>query len=310
MRLAPVRRLRSSLGGRFSRVRDLARHLDDVAVRVEDAELPVGAVALREDVLDALELAVGAELAGMRLEVPERPPDELSDGHAVPAARGEVHDRRLEAVACTEPLVLGDENAVERGQLRARVETLRVVLHEGLHVGGERNRLLHAGDRIHDAHLDRPEAWMEADVPPDVRVVRDAAGLLELADDFGVVGIVAEARRRPGAREGSEDHLAARRESGRLAAPERRVGGEGKEVREVEEKRARHLDRLFGVVHGYVDVETEDELAARDVLELIDEISIAVPRGDPLTLEEAEWMRAGGADAHAALARDPADEAP
>ena len=59
-------------------------------------------------------------------------------------ARGEVHHRRLEAVARAEPLVLGDEDAVERGQLRARVEALGVVLHEGLHVGGEGDRLLHA----------------------------------------------------------------------------------------------------------------------------------------------------------------------
>ena len=43
--------------------RDLAHDLDDVAVRVPDAQLPVGAVAAREDVADALELALGAELA-------------------------------------------------------------------------------------------------------------------------------------------------------------------------------------------------------------------------------------------------------
>jgi hypothetical protein len=78
----------------------------------------------------------------------------------------------------------------------------------------------------------------------------------------------------------------------------------------VEEEGARHLDRLLRVVHGHVDVEAEDELAARHVLELVDEISVAVAGGDPLALEEAEGMRAGGADAHAALASDPAHEAP
>src|SRR6185312_11937146 len=74
--------------------------------------------------------------------------------------------------------------------------------------------------------LDRPEARVQTDVPPDVRVVRDAAGLLELADDLGVVGVVAEARRGTRAREGREDHLPARREPGRLAAPEGRAGRE------------------------------------------------------------------------------------
>src|ERR671922_234175 len=55
---------------------------------------------------------------------------------------------------------------------------------------------------------------MEADVPPDVRVVGDAARLLELADHLRVVGVVAEARRRPRAGEGGEDDLPARRETG------------------------------------------------------------------------------------------------
>jgi hypothetical protein len=78
----------------------------------------------------------------------------------------------------------------------------------------------------------------------------------------------------------------------------------------MKEERARHLDRLLGIVDGHVDVQAEDELAARDVLKLVDEIAVAVAGGDPLALEKAEGMRAGGADAHAAFARDPAHEAP
>jgi hypothetical protein len=105
--------------------------------------------------------------------------------------------------------------------LLPRVAQVRVVLHEALYVGRDRDRLLDARDRIHDPHLDRPEAGVGADVPPDVRVVRDAPGLLELADDLGVVLVVVEARRRPRARKGGEHHLAARGEAGRLAPPER-----------------------------------------------------------------------------------------
>jgi hypothetical protein len=40
----------------------------------------------------------------------------------------------------------------------------------------------------------------------------------------------------------------------------------------------------------------EDELASRDVLQLVDELAVAVLRGDALALEEAERMRACGAD--------------
>src|SRR6185436_7135165 len=186
------------------------------------------------------------------------------------------------------------------------LEALGVVLHKGLDVGGKRHGLLDPRDRVHHAHLDRAEAGMEPDVPPDMRVVGDAAGLLQLADDLRVIGIVPEAGRGPRARERGEDHLAARGEPGRLTAPKRRVRGEGEKFGQVEEERARDLDRLFRVVDRDMDVQTEDELAARDVLELVDEIPVAVSCGDALALEEAERVRAGGAYAHAALARDPA----
>ena len=56
---------------------------------------------------------------------------------------------------------------------------------------------------------------MGADVPPDVRVVGDAAGALELADHLRVVGVVAKAGRRPGAGEGREDHCRLDAEAGR-----------------------------------------------------------------------------------------------
>src|SRR5260221_14601583 len=65
------------------RRRDLADDLDDVAVRVEHAQLGVGARAATEDVLDTAELAVGAELARVRLRELERSPDHLRDRHAV-----------------------------------------------------------------------------------------------------------------------------------------------------------------------------------------------------------------------------------
>ena len=59
----------SSEPPRFGRDRDLPHDLDDVLVRVPDPQLPVGAVAAREDLANAFELALGAQLARMRLDV-------------------------------------------------------------------------------------------------------------------------------------------------------------------------------------------------------------------------------------------------
>ena len=54
-------------------------------------------------------------------------------------------------------------------------------------------------------------------------------------------------------------------------------------------------------------VHAEDQLAARDVLQLVDEGAVPVPGGDPLALEEAEGMRSRGRKAAAFLARDLCD---
>ena len=63
------------------------------------------------------------------------------------------------------------------------------------------------------------------------------------------------------------------------------------------EERARHMDGLLRVVHRHVDVKAEDELATRDVLQLVDEVSVAIAGGDALALEEAERVGARRADA-------------
>src|SRR4051794_36758401 len=143
--------------GELGRVRDLARDLDDVPVRVEDAQLPVGAVPAREDRAHALELRLRAELARVRLDVAQRGAGELGERDTVPPAGCEVHHRRLEPVACAEPLVLGREDPVVRRDLAACVVLLAVQLDERLAERGERDGVLDMRDRVAHADLDRPE---------------------------------------------------------------------------------------------------------------------------------------------------------
>src|SRR3954462_5420146 len=56
-----------------------------------------------------------------------------------------------------------------------------------------------------------------------------------------------------------------------------------------------------------MDVDAEDQFAARDVLHLVDEGAVAIASGDPLALEETERMRSGRADAQALVAGNAAD---
>src|SRR5690349_6870632 len=141
----------------LGRLRDLADDLDDVAVRVPDAPLAVRAVAAREDLADAFQLAIGAELAGVRLDLVERAAHELRDRHAIPGSTVEVHHGRLEPVAGGKPLVLGGEDPVVRRDLGAHGVALAEELDEGLAEGGERDRVLDARHGVADADLDRAE---------------------------------------------------------------------------------------------------------------------------------------------------------
>src|SRR5207249_4741423 len=109
------------------------------------------------------------------------------------------------------------------------------------------------------------------------------------------------------AREGGEYKLSRRGEARRLASPERGACGEGEELRELDEQAVDDLDRFLRVVDGDVDVEAEDQLPPGDVLHLVDQLAVAVARGNPLALEEAERMCAGGPHAHAAVVGDRGD---
>ena len=82
------------------------------------------------------------------------------------------------------------------GNLLTGVVALGELLDERLAVGGDRDGVLDARDGVADPDLDRAEARVRPDVPPDVRVVGDATRALELPDDVRVVRVVAEARRR------------------------------------------------------------------------------------------------------------------
>ena len=196
---------------------------------------------------------------------------------------------------------------MKRRDLLACVVALAVVLDERLAVRGDRDDVLEPGHRVADADLDRPEPRVETDVPPDVRVVGDAAGALELADERREVVVRVEARRHARARERREDHLPRRLEPRRLASPERRARRQRQQVGEVHLQSVHDRDRLVGAVDCGMHVHAEDQLAARDVLQLVDERAVAVLGGDALALEEAERVRSGRGEAAALFAGDLGD---
>src|SRR5439155_10403631 len=89
--------------------------------------------------------------------------------------------------------------------------------------------------------------------------------------------------------------------------PERRARGQGEEWRELRQQPVDDPDCLVRFVDRDVDVHAEDELAPGHVLELVDERPVAVSGSDPLALEQAERVRARGADAQPLRACHAAD---
>ncbi len=181
--------------------------LDEVVIRVPGSKLAVCAVAARQDFLDPLQLALRSELACLRLDRVKRASDELGDGYPLARAGREVHHGRLEPVPRGEELVFDCQDAVVARKRASRLEPLAVVLDEGLEVRGYGDGVVDVRDGIADPQLDRAEPRVDADVPPDARVVGDAACALKLADHLGVFGVAPKAGRHARAGECREHHL-------------------------------------------------------------------------------------------------------
>ena len=86
--------------------------------------------------------------------------------------------------------------------------------------------------------------------------------------------------------------------------PEGRVGGQGEEVRQEVARLVHDVDRQLAVLDADVDVEAEDQVGARDLLQVLDDVVVAPFVGDQLVLPVGERVGARGGDAHAVCARE------
>ena len=145
----------------------------------------------------------------------------------------------------------------------------------GLEERGEGDRLLDPHRHVADAELEGVEERVRADVPPDLLAVVDAVGLDQQLDVVVVLGEAAEVVRDAGAREAVEDHAAVRLEAGVAALPEGRVGGQREEVRQEVARLVHDVDRRLAVVDADVDVQAEDQVRPRHLLQVFDDLLVA-----------------------------------
>jgi hypothetical protein len=62
------------------------------------------------------------------------------------------------------------------------------------------------------------------------------------------------------------------------------------------------IDRFFAIRDADVNVESENEIGARDLLHVFDDVRVALVRRDQLVHPMRKWMRAGRSNHHLAFA--------
>ena len=186
-----------------------------------------GAAALAQEPLDLLERVAAVELAGHhdqpRQQRARRPraagargrPRRGSRRRARRARRGTTTSRARRAGRSTGERALG------------------LVAGEAVHERGEREHVAQLGLGVHLAHLDGAEPRVRAHVPPELRAVLHPGGAQRRLERVLVVGEVAERARDAAAGVGAHERGAGAGQAGVDAEPERRVGGQPGQQRQV-----------------------------------------------------------------------------
>ena len=168
-------------------------------------------------------------------------------------------------------------------------------------------RLVDAHRHVADAELERVEERVRADVPPDLLGVVDAVGLDEQVDE--VLELGERARSVRGCRcAGSGRRLAAEALQARVAAePEGGVRRQREDVRQEVAGLVHDLDRQLAVLDADVDVQAEDEVRAREQLQVLDDLVVALVGIDLLVGQSENGCVPAGDDAQAVLLGEPDD---
>ena len=204
------------------------------------------------------------------------------------------------------PAVLLVDAAVGRLGGGVRERPLREVAKEL----DERRADLERGRLVRHPDLERAEARVRPNVPPELRVVGGDAGSDEASDPPLPPGVGAEDRRRAAAWQLREDLGAVRRETGQATAQIRRVSRQRQHQRHPGQDRLERPQAVLGARHAEVDMDPVHALAARRYPRVADELAVALLVDDLELLRLCEGMRAGSGQPHARAPRVPRPRSP
>jgi hypothetical protein len=138
---------------------------------------------------------------------------------------------------------------------------------------------------------------MRPQVPPHLLAVVDAVQLDQRVEVFLVFAPRSELIRDAASRKPAEDRRPVRLEARIAPLPERRAGREREQVGQEVAGLVQELDRAGAIGDGDVDVQPEDQERARQLLELLDDVLVALAGGENLVLPLRERVGAGRGDA-------------
>jgi hypothetical protein len=266
-------------------------------VPLPEAKLPLGARLPLEQIVHELELRGAPDRGGVPGQLLEQAVGHVLGGHLL--APPEVDQTALHPAKRGAHLVVVDQLGGVLDQRLARVVQLVDPVREGGGQGGEANGVLEGRLLIEDPGLDRAEVRVRAHVPPHVGVVLDRTAPHHLLDAVRVDLPGAVVRRDPDPGEGAEDRRARRHHPRPLAAPERRVGRQRQQQRQVRAQAVGHVDRDLGIANGDVHVQREGRLALDEVAQRPAQQLVARAARDARLLPLGQRVRAGHARAQA-----------
>ena len=249
----------------------------------------------------ALRAARGVEAvqlggAAQRLRVGRRRAQRAREHVAHRHAAGAVGVQQLgvHAVARGQEAVLGQQLA-GADQRRGGEALLELQAGQRLHERAQRGRAPHVDLRVHDAHLDGPEARLRAHVPPQEGRLGERPAAQQHLDGAHPVLVGGEGARQPRARERAEQRRAGAGQAGVAALPERRVGRQRQQQGQVGAQRVEQPDGGLRLGDANVDVQRERRLAPGEAAHRVGDELVA-PVGRHLRLaaqRERMHARAG-----------------
>ncbi len=146
---------------------------------------------------------------------------------------------------------------------------------------------------------------MEPDVPPDFGGVFDAIGADEQIDVVVKFREAGEGFGHASMRESFEDDLAIRLQTGVLTLPKRRVRRERKKVGQKIAHLVHDRDADLAIRDTHVNVETENDVAASDLLHVLQDRAVALLVGNGLVFPPGKRMGTSRGDLQSVAGRQP-----